>query len=87
MVRKTIRQMADELYDDPDVAAAVVQDAADHNTTERIEAGELRLPGPVDAKVWHFRKTNTTQDSVDAAAKQARINDLEARLAKLEGAH
>lgn len=50
--RIPIRERAEALYDDPDTIERVVAHAEKMATTERIEAGELVLPGYEDANRW-----------------------------------
>lgn len=52
MNKRTIKEMADELYQDEELSAAVVADANRRATTKKIEKGELVLPHPIDAKRW-----------------------------------
>lgn len=57
MAKKAIKDMANELYQDDTLAAAVCADAERLGTVKRIEKGELHLPHPIDAKRWLERKT------------------------------
>jgi len=79
MAKRTqgIREMAEALYDDPEIAEHVVAHAAELGNTKRIEAGEMTLPHPHDAETWHLRTTGQEK-------KTAREGDTEARLAALE---
>ena len=52
MAKSKIKQMADELYQDDTLSAAVVADAESKGTTRRIEKGELTLPHPIEARRW-----------------------------------
>lgn len=50
---KKIAKMAAELYEDPDLANAVVDHAVELGTVDDIEAGRKVLPHPEDAERWH----------------------------------
>jgi hypothetical protein len=65
MKRKTIQELCDERYEDADLIAAIIADAERLETTERIESGELTLPHPTDAQIWHER--NQAADKAEEA--------------------
>jgi len=85
MAKKTIHQLIDDMYDDDDVKATVLQSAIDNHTVERIEAGELVLPGTHDARAFHLRTIGTTESQLTDKAKEERIAQLEAKVAALTG--
>jgi hypothetical protein len=86
MAKPDIRKMAEALYDDPDVASAVVEDANKHGNVAKIESGELFLPHPHDAATWHNRNKGEFERQSDLKDAQARIAALEERLASLTSA-
>ena len=82
--RQTLEELAESLYDDPEIAAAVVEDADKNGNRLRILSGELTLPHAADAKRWHDRlhgredMTPLERSQADAlAALNARIDALE----------
>jgi hypothetical protein len=60
-----IEDLAKQLYgDNHELAEAIIADARERGTAERIESGELSLPAPLDAAVWY-------QERQAAQAKEA----------------
>lgn len=52
---KSIKELCEERYSRPEVAAAVMDHAAELGTTAAIELGERTLPSEADANHWHDR--------------------------------
>lgn len=80
---RTITQLCNDLYDDDDIKSAVMEDAKKAGTTERIESGELNLPGPQDAFHWHRRITGQTDIAEETHRQIRRIAELEKAVASL----
>ena len=83
-MRKTLEDLAAEKYTDDDVAAAVIDHARKLGNEDKILSGELVLPHPQDAKIWHDRITGkipvpgTDMPAIEAYKQlQARIEQLE----------
>lgn len=84
--RKTLEEIAADLYDDDELAAAVVGDVDAHTNREKILAGELSLPSPHDARIWHDRVTGKVSMTPLERSQAAIIESMDARLAALEAA-
>lgn len=84
--RQTLEEMADQLYDDPELSAAVVQDADRLKTRDKIITGQLTLPHPSDAREWLDRKQGKVPMTDREKAQEQVIRSQEERLSKLEQA-
>jgi hypothetical protein len=51
--RRKINDMAEAIYSDPEVCAAVIADAERLGTVDAIEDGSRTLPSELDATMWH----------------------------------
>jgi hypothetical protein len=78
-------QRALDLYGDEELAQAVYEDMEARATTPKVEAGELQLPHPADARKWLDRKMGRDNQTPSEREAHRRISELEARLAQLGG--
>lgn len=81
--KKTIHQLIEDEYDDPEVASAVLAHAIELGTADRIVSGELTLPGNTDASHWHARKTGRVNETAIESAQRKRIDELEKKFKEL----
>lgn len=49
MAKKTVRELVEEKYQHPEVRTAILEEIEVNGTAEKIESGELHLPGEHDA--------------------------------------
>ena len=82
--RQTLEELAESLYDDPEIAQAVVEDADKLGNRLRILSGELTMPHPSDAKRWHDRLHGREDMSLVERTQADEIAQLNARLSALE---
>ncbi len=83
MAKKTLLQMCEELYDDPDIRAAIVADAGRAGTVAAIEKGLATLPTVQDAIHWHNRITGRINETEVEQVQRKRIDALEKAFSSL----
>jgi hypothetical protein len=85
MPNKSLEDLVEEQGYDDETKSHVLADIDKQKTRERIEAGELRLPNPVDAKRSQQIAAGTFGKSETELKQADKIKDLESRLSALEG--
>lgn len=82
--RQTLEEMADSLYDDPELSAAVVADCDRLGNRQSVLSGEKVLPHPIDARRWFDRFTGRAVATPTERSQSNEIDVLKDRLAALE---
>lgn len=84
MPKTKIEDIVHAKYDDPDVAAFVLDELKRHNTADRVLSGELTLPGVEDATRTHQIATGTFAATATEAKLRDENKQLLERLDKIE---
>ena len=84
MARKTLEERIRDNYEDEEVAQWVADAVAKSGNEEKIEAGELHLPHPHDAKRNMEREKGIKDVPQDQGAKDALIAEQSRRLAEMD---
>lgn len=82
--RLTLEEMAESIYDDPEIAAAVIEDVDKRHNREKIVAGDLTLPTAKDARHWYERITGKAGMTPTERSQAEIIKSQDARLTALE---
>lgn len=84
--RKTLAELCDERYDDPDVAQFVLSSVADAGTEDKIMSGERVLPHPIDAERNYLKSIGQWQQTATERSQATEIKALQERLSAVETA-
>lgn len=84
MPKRTLEKLAEDLYDDPELCAWIVEQVREAKTEEHILNGSRSLPHPEDA-ARNYQIAHGTFFATDKERQLAQDNDaLKKRLDKIE---